>query len=116
MPREVPADPHTWKKPPPAERHSYDIELITPIFGGVGGASTRVTDPSFPVRPTSIRGHLQFWWRAMVGAQYDSRSKLREEQSKVWGNTAQASRVHERGVTETGRCGLLSTRRKYGAR
>ena len=73
---------------------SYEIELITPLFGG--GVETRVNDPSFPIRPTAIRGQLQFWWRATVGAQYEDLHKLRAAQSEVWGDTTQASRVQVR--------------------
>lgn len=74
--------------------HIYEIELITPMFGG--GVSTRVNEPSFPIRPTSIRGQLQFWWRATVGAQYATRQELRAAQSAVWGDTTRASRVQVR--------------------
>jgi CRISPR-associated protein Cmr1 len=73
---------------------SYEIELITPMFGG--GVETRVNDPSFPIRPTAIRGQLQFWWRATVGAQYATRQELRAAQSAIWGDTTQASRVQVR--------------------
>ena len=75
-------------------QHEYHIKLITPMFGG--GVSTRVNDPSFPIRPTSIRGQLQFWWRATVGAQYATSTELRAAQSAVWGDTTQASRVQVR--------------------
>ena len=75
-------------------QHNYHIKLITPMFGG--GVSTRVNDPSFPIRPTSIRGQLQFWWRATVGAQYATSTELRAAQSAVWGDTTQASRVQVR--------------------
>lgn len=64
------------------------------MFGG--GVETRVNDPSFPIRPTAIRGQLQFWWRATVGAQYANRQELRAAQSAVWGDTKQASRVQVR--------------------
>ncbi|QUW02502.1 type III-B CRISPR module RAMP protein Cmr1 [Chloracidobacterium validum] len=73
---------------------AYDIELITPMFGG--GVSTQTNDPSFPIRPTAIRGQLQFWWRATVGAQYAKPEELRSAQSAVWGDTTQASRVQVR--------------------
>jgi CRISPR-associated protein Cmr1 len=77
--------------PSPTLGRSYAIELITPLFGG--GVETRVNDPSFPIRATSIRGQLQFWWRATVGAQYATRQELRAAQSAIWGNTEQASKV-----------------------
>ncbi|MFO0881807.1 MAG: type III-B CRISPR module RAMP protein Cmr1, partial [Gemmataceae bacterium] len=79
MPREIPDVPHGWKPPPPAPGRSYDIELVTPMFGG--GVVTRENDRSFPIRATAIRGQLQFWWRATVGAQYSTRQELRAAQS-----------------------------------
>jgi len=94
MPKSIPKFPEGWKKPTPDVGESYDIELITPMFGG--GVSTRVNDPSFPIRPTAIRGQLQFWWRATVGARYESRQELRTAQSAIWGDTTQASRVQVR--------------------
>ena len=81
-------------KPDVASVHSYEIQLMTPMFGG--GAVTRENDPSFPIRGTSIRGQLQFWWRATVGAQYQAKEELRAAQSDVWGDTSQASRVQIR--------------------
>lgn len=95
MPRaeDIPVCP---KKPIPlrVNERSYEIELITPMFGG--GVVTRECDITFPIRPTSIRGQLQFWWRATVGAQYATRQELRAAQSAVWGDTTQASRVQVR--------------------
>ncbi|MFZ4795576.1 MAG: type III-B CRISPR module RAMP protein Cmr1, partial [Blastocatellia bacterium] len=49
-----------------------------------------------PIRPTAIRGQLQFWWRATIGAQYDNKEELRKEQSAVWGDTSRASPVQVR--------------------
>jgi CRISPR-associated protein Cmr1 len=61
------------------------------MFGG--GVEPRVNDPTFPIRATAIRGQLQFWWRATVGAQYATLADLRTAQSAVWGSTERASRV-----------------------
>lgn len=72
----------------------YQIRLITPMFGG--GVSPRVNDVSFPVRPTAIRGQLQFWWRATVGAWFATPDELRAAESAVWGDTTRASRVQVR--------------------
>src|SRR5271155_50413 len=90
MPKEIPDCP---KKPNLAQEASrgYEIELITPMFGG--GAAPRANDTSFPIRTTAIRGQLQFWWRATVGAQYHTLAELRAAQSEVWGSTDRASRV-----------------------
>jgi len=59
MPTEIPDCP---KKPNPAPEavRRYEIELITPMFGG--GVEPRANDPSFPIRPTAIRGLLQDAW------------------------------------------------------
>ena len=95
--RLIPDLPRDWKPPQPDSGRSYEIELITPLFGG--GVETRVNDPSFPIRATSIRGQLQFWWRATVGAQYATRQELRAAQSAIWGDTTQASRVQVRVET-----------------
>ena len=69
----------------------YAIELVTPMFGG--GVSSGVNDPCLPIRPTSIRGQLQFWWRATVGAQYATTQDLRAAQSAIWGDTTMSSRI-----------------------
>lgn len=61
------------------------------MFGG--GAEAGRADDSFPVRPTSIRGHLQFWWRATHGASCADAAELARRQAEVWGTTEQASRV-----------------------
>jgi CRISPR-associated protein Cmr1 len=73
------------------EARDYSVELITPLFGG--GVEPRRNDTSFPIRPTSIRGQLEFWWRATVGAQYPILAELRAAQSDIWGSTERASRV-----------------------
>jgi CRISPR-associated protein Cmr1 len=90
MPREVPSFPEKWQKPAYGVGTTYDIELITPLFGGV---EPRINDVSFPIRPTEIRGQLQFWWRATVGARCTSTQQLREAQDRVWGSTERASPV-----------------------
>lgn len=91
MPREIPDFWDGLKMPSVDSGRRYDIGLITPMFGG--GVETRTSDPSFPIRPTAIRGQLQFWWRATVGATYATKQELRKAQSGIWGCTEQASRV-----------------------
>lgn len=92
--RVIPVAPQTWTPPRPEAGCSFEIELITPLFGG--GVETRVNDVTFPIRPTSIRGQLELWWRATVGAQYESPAELRAAQTELWGNTERASRVQVR--------------------
>jgi len=91
MPKKIPTCP-TKPNPPQESVRRYAIELITPMFGG--GVKPGVNDTTLPVRATAIRGHLQFWWRATVGARYSTVSKLRENQSAIWGSTKSASQVH----------------------
>jgi CRISPR-associated protein Cmr1 len=75
-------DLHTWEE---------WIRAITPIFGG--GVATRETDPVTLIRPSTIRGHLRFWWRATQGAQFSSAQKLRQEEEKIWGSVDVPSQV-----------------------
>jgi CRISPR-associated protein Cmr1 len=90
MPKEIPNCPKRPTAAADAGRR-YAVELITPIFGG--GIEPRLNDPSFPIRPTAIRGHLQFWWRAIVGAQYATAAELRAAEARIWGSGNRASRV-----------------------
>jgi len=70
---------------------SYEIEVITPIFGG--GTEAGVNDPVTLIRPSSIRGHLRFWWRATRGANCASVSELRQREGEIWGTTDNPSPV-----------------------
>lgn len=79
-------NPHPGSKP-----RSYEIEVITPIFGG--GTETGVNDPVTLIRPSSIRGHLRFWWRATRGANCASVSELRHREGEIWGTTDNPSPV-----------------------
>ncbi len=94
MPRvtDIPACPVS-----PAVRSSgrvtreIQISLITPLFGG--GAEPGKTDGDFPIRGTSIRGQLQFWWRATRGARFTSHQDLFDPHAKIWGRIERASPV-----------------------
>lgn len=69
----------------------YSIHLITPMFGG--GVEVGETDPTWPIRGTSIRGQLQFWWRATRGASCSTSEELFMRHAEIWGRTEQASPV-----------------------
>ncbi|HXT35211.1 MAG TPA: type III-B CRISPR module RAMP protein Cmr1 [Chloroflexota bacterium] len=71
----------------------FDIEVavVTPLFGG--GPVARQTDPYQPVRASSIRGHLRFWWRACRAARFASSEDLFREEERIWGSTKRPSRV-----------------------
>jgi len=81
MPKEIPACPE--KPNPTVEAGSYEIELITPMFGG--GVEPRINDPSFPIRPTAIRGQLRFWWRATRGRQFVDPMALWLREEEIFG-------------------------------
>ena len=66
-------------------KEEFDVELITPMYGG--GAKTGQNDLDFPIRPTSIRGLLRFWWRATRGAQFETSNALFDREKEIWGST-----------------------------
>lgn len=65
----------------------YRIGLVTPLFGG--GAEAGKTDQDLPIRGTSIRGHLRYWWRTVKGRHLAAGMWQREEE--VFGSTEFAS-------------------------
>ena len=71
--------------------HTYDIEVITPLFGG--GVEVGINDPITLIRPSSIRGHLRFWWRATRGATFSSAAEMRQREAEIWGSTEIPSAV-----------------------
>jgi len=91
-PGNVPASPGA-----PATRSTgrttkeYRISLVTPLFGG--GVDPGQPDETLPIRATSIRGHLQFWWRATQGAALTTSEELFARHAQVWGTTEKASPV-----------------------
>ncbi|RRD64214.1 type III-B CRISPR module RAMP protein Cmr1 [Fretibacterium sp. OH1220_COT-178] len=72
------------------EERVYEIELITPMYGG--GVVAGVVDEEMPVRATSIRGHLRFWWRLLYGLKL-SLNDMRKEEAAIFGSTQSASKV-----------------------
>jgi CRISPR-associated protein Cmr1 len=79
------------------ERHPYSITktyaitVITPIFGG--GAEAGRNDPATFIRPSSVRGHLRFWWRATRGARFHTVAELHQREGEIWGTTDNPSPV-----------------------
>ena len=62
-------------------------KLITPMFGG--GFEAAKYDPITPIRASSIKGQLRFWWRATCGGQFDgSLKRLRKAEAWLWGAAA----------------------------
>lgn len=77
--------------PPPLAATSaaalFDLEIavVTPMFGG--GATPQVTDALHPVRGSTVRGHLRFWWRACRAATYATADALFAAEKEIWGST-----------------------------
>ncbi len=69
----------------------YQISLITPLFGG--GVEAGAPDETLPIRGTSIRGQLQFWWRATRGGRFENHHDLFARHAEIWGTTEKASPV-----------------------
>ncbi|NPV63073.1 MAG: type III-B CRISPR module RAMP protein Cmr1 [Methanotrichaceae archaeon] len=55
--------------------------MITPIFGG--GVKVGENDLVTPIRASSIRGHLRFWWRATRGARFETSSQLFDREGEI---------------------------------
>jgi len=68
---------------PEYNTETYTIQVITPIFGG--GVMPGENDLGMVIRPSSIRGHLRFWWRATKGAKFDTAELLSVREDEIWG-------------------------------
>lgn len=66
------------------------LETVTPLF--LGGADAR-GEPE--LRPAAFKGALRYWWRALWGGVHPTAGAdaLYEAESKLFGNTSQASPV-----------------------
>lgn len=62
-----------------------DLKVVTPMFGG--SDTPGEVDPDLPVRGSTVRGHLRFWWRACVGHTFESAADLFAEEARLWGTT-----------------------------
>lgn len=63
------------------------VEIVTPLF--LGGADPRA-EPE--LRGPSLRGAMRFWFRALLGGVVGGDlTRLRDEESRVFGSTEQAS-------------------------
>ncbi len=89
--RDCPGRPEDANPYPDAITKSYEIQVITPLFGG--GAKAGENDEVTLIRPSSIRGHLRFWWRATRGARFEAVEELRQREGEVWGTTENPSPV-----------------------
>ena len=94
---------------------TYTIDVITPLFGG--GYEAGKVDPDMPIRASSIRGHLRFWWRATRGAKFDTVEELRQREGEIWGSMENPSpvgiEVSDIQMGEKGSCAYYRWRQRY---
>lgn len=60
------------------------LKTITPMFGG--GVKPGQTDEDMPIRPSAVRGHLRFWWRACNARRFKTLDDMKIEESLLWGS------------------------------
>lgn len=80
VPQESPSSAIEW--------HTLHCELITPMYGG-GVESTKV-DEKMPIRVSSIRGQLRFWWRLLAKNKWKI-ADIPKAETKLWGGMGQGS-------------------------
>jgi len=64
---------------------THELELVTPAF--LAGADPKDMS-GCELRPSTLRGHLRWWWRTMH-ASHLGRNDLRTLESAIWGSTEQ---------------------------
>lgn len=89
LPQESKLLPTTTKTVYPIVK--YDIHLVTLLFGG--GYQAGEVDKDHPIRISTIRGQLRFWWRAIRGAAFTNAYDLRKREVEIFGDTDHASPI-----------------------
>ena len=83
----------------PFVSRNYKLRLVTPMFGG--GAKAGEIDGQRPIRASSIRGHLRWWWRLLNRSRFVTNGVLnvaamRAREFEIWGSTDNPSPVQIR--------------------
>lgn len=70
--------------------HEIECELVTPMYGG--GVESTVIDEKMPIRVSSIRGQLRFWWRLLAEHKWKlgNAAAIREAEFNLWGGMGDA--------------------------
>ena len=65
--------------------HNLSCELVTPMYGG--GVKSVVVDEQMPIRTSSIRGQLRFWWRLLAKHKWNLGTDIEIQQQEflLWG-------------------------------
>ena len=66
-------------------------KLITPLIGG--GVVAGEVDHTMPVRGTTIRGQLRYWWRACQWPRFGSVEEMLKAESDIWGSTSSRAEI-----------------------
>lgn len=107
------------------------VEVVTYLHGGGPSSGdndhpqrpTRRPDALTPIRGSTARGQLRFWWRATHGCSFATVKELRKHEDDLWGNASTPGRVDlridQRGLAannvETEKLGGVGTGLRYGA-
>lgn len=75
---------------------TLECELVTPMYGG--GVVSHTVDEKMPIRVSSIRGQLRFWWRLLATHLWrlGNVDAIRQAEADIWGgidDTTKASKV-----------------------
>lgn len=70
------------KHPPEKQWQTYNCTLVTPMYGG--GVEAGKVDTEMPIRASSIRGQLRFWWRIACGP-FNSPKEMFDRETEIWG-------------------------------
>jgi CRISPR-associated protein Cmr1 len=81
-----------------------EFSVISPVHGGCPNwdasdelnQHVRRLDAVTPVRGSSLRGQLRFWWRATHGCTLGSLKEMRKEEDRLWGNASSPGLVQLR--------------------
>ena len=75
---------------PDAKEHlckdELTLQLVTPMVGG--GVEKGEVDTTRPIRASSIRGHLRYWWRLLCAGDRKG-DELRKAETDIWGGICQ---------------------------
>lgn len=65
--------------------HVLNCELVTPMYGG--GVKSTVVDEQMPIRASSIRGQLRFWWRLLAKNKWQlgDDKEIQKQEFALWG-------------------------------
>lgn len=85
-----PAPPFNEQNPPwhdPRIHLDLTLRFLSPVIGGgvTSNGPRKPADPITPVRPSSIRGQLRFWWRAINLHKLTNADCLRMKEKEVFG-------------------------------